>query len=470
MNVGSILNNDSPPNTAQGEKDSEPQDSGFHRHSLVNLLNGPDNDAEPKTNEQEPTKGQKQVERQESVSSSESNDARANDKSQSEHVDEKKHDNETEERPNEDAAKAQTKKEEDDELARISKLNSTKKPRRYTVPPIWAQEWKASNQMFIEQAPQEVTTNLSSNPVFDRTLTVSVDLECSITGVIPPPSLTRTIAEWIYANFTEIPTSQRKYVELELKFGTIMDKLTGNRIDVNVSTECVYRDASGVYFDMGVHEVGWGDMCHFLEELEKKYQDELRKNHFQNANKPKRKFNVLESDITDSFYQITNRNEQPKSIRVSKDNTLNPPRYIAINKQRLSHLFIHNPSSMYDMRLSLSYENPIPESSIDSIIKKNTPSLIRLKKRTSYTHTPTVTRFDMTKVQIPRELKSKGGKKVLEQDQSHEVELEIDVNELFSGFDKVKNGVDSIRFEELVEIFMNNARCLNNRVTKLANR
>lgn len=469
MNVGSILNNDSPPNTTHGEKDSEPQESGFHRHSLVNLLNGPDNDTESNTNEQEATKDQKQEKQQENIPSPVNIDVRASNKSQSEHVDEKKHD-EIEERPKQDTAKTQTIKEEDDELARISKLNATKKPKRYTVPPIWAQEWKGSNQMFAEQAPQEVATNLSSNPVFDRTLTVSVDLECSITGVIPPPSLTRTIAEWIYANFTEIPTSQRKYVELELKFGTIMDKLTGNRIDVNVSSECVYRDASGVYFDMGVHEVGWGDMCHFLDELEKKYQEELRKNHFQNANKPKRKFNVLQSDITDSFYQITNRNEQPKSIRVSKDNTLNPPRYIAINKQRLSHLFIHNPSSMYDMRLSLSYENPIPESSIDSIIKKNTPSLIRLKKRTSYTHTPTVTRFDMTKVQIPRELKSKGGKKVLEQDQSHEVELEIDVKELFSGFDKVKNGVDSIRFEELVEIFMNNARCLNNRVTKLANR
>ncbi len=58
------------------------------------------------------------------------------------------------------------------------------------------------------------------------------------------------------------------------------------------------------------------------------------------------------------------------------------------------------------------------------------------------------------------------GKKIVDQDTSYEVELEVDTPELFSGYDLFKTGADTIRFEELIEIFLNNARCLNNRVTK----
>ena len=125
---------------------------------------------------------------------------------------------------------------------------------------------------------------------------------------------------------------------------------------------------------------------------------------------------------------------------------------------------------MYDLRLSLSLEIPVLESEIEPLMKKSQPNLTRIKKRTSWTHVPTVTRFDMTKVLQPRQLKSKAGKRITEQDESYEVELEIDTTELFIGFDNFRNGTNSIRFEELVEVFVNNARCLNNRVTKLANR
>lgn len=349
------------------------------------------------------------------------------------------------------------------------------KPRRYDEPPVWAREYN-SGRNNGGPAPEPMptfdngaqSTVLTSKPVFDRKHALGVDLECSVTGVIPPASVVRTIAQWIYANFVEIPDENRKHIELELKFGTIMDKRAGHRIDINVSTECVYTNTSNTYFDMGVHEVGWKEMCLFLDELETAYQDELKRN--PSATKAKRKFSTLETDVTDTFYQVSNRNEQPKSIRISRDNALNPPRYVGINKQRLSDLYIHNPSSMYDLRLSLSYENPLPDSSVEPIVKRQQPSLTRVKKRNSWSHRPTVTTFDLTRVFMPRELKNKAGKTVVEQEQSYEAELEVDTGELFAGFDKVKNGSDNVRFEELVEIFLNNARCLNNRVTKLANK
>lgn len=482
MNVGSILNDDPPPSKKREATNTDdptrPEITNYQRHSLVNLLNDPSPNNENLKQETKASKADAKLDGNDSVIDNKEQLATfARRSSIADITNEEDVDISSgidlASLKDKEIKTGNTEMAEEDELSKINKLKSTNKPRRYTEPPIWAREWISSsyqgtsNGTPVDNTPQ---SNLSSKPVFDKSLTVSVDLECSITGVIPPPSVTRTIAEWIYANFTEIPDDQRKNVELELKFGTIIDKRAGHRIDINVSTECIFTDNSNTYFDMGVHEVGWNDMCKFLDDLEKSYQDEIRKSSQTNPNAPKRKFNTLESDITDNFYQITNRNEQPKSIRVSKDNLLDPPRYTAINKQRLSSLFIHNPSSMYDLRLSLSYENPIPDNNIEGIIKKNQPTLTRIKKRNSWTHRPTVTRFDMTRVLVPRELKNKSGKKIVEQDQSFEVELEVDTLELFNGFDKFKSGVDSIRFEELVEIFVNNARCLNNRVTKLANK
>lgn len=361
-------------------------------------------------------------------------------------------------------------KVEEDEMARLNRLKYGGKPKRYEVPPIWAHEWIPKSNGKVGKIPEEYKepSKISEKSIFNSYSTTSVDLECSITGVIPPPSVTRRIAEWIYANFVEITEANRKYVELELKFGTIMDKVSSNRINILVSTECIYTDTSNIYFEPGIHQVGFEDMLGFFEELEKSYQDEL-KNQPVGSNKPRRKFNLLETDMTDSIYYVRNRNEQPKSIRVSKDNLLNPPRYSGISKHRISDLYIHNPSSMYDLRLSLSLENPVANDEIETVMKKSKPSKVRIKQRNSFKHKPTVTQFDLTRVTTPKELKNTTtGKRIVESEKSYEVELEIDTAEVFNGFDMFKNGTNSIRFEELVEIFLNNARCLNNRVTKLA--
>ncbi|SGZ50022.1 CIC11C00000003447 [Sungouiella intermedia] len=125
---------------------------------------------------------------------------------------------------------------------------------------------------------------------------------------------------------------------------------------------------------------------------------------------------------------------------------------------------------MYDLRLSLSLEFPIDESSVEPIMRKNKPTLTRIKRRTSWRHPPTVTQFDFTMVLLPKTTRNKLGKNVTEHENTHELELEIDTKEIFKGFDKIRDGSDTIRFEELVEVFLNNARCLNNRVTKLASK
>lgn len=485
MNVGSILNGDSPPDTevkpevANTAEKPAPHPSLHHRHSINDLLNdspagaakggqsagskplGPPKPSELK--KEEPAEQPAGVPKQKpSATGAKLTVDSVNEDTKKLSV----------------ASKPQEHKGNnivESELHTINKFkNAARKPRRYASPPVWAQEWVSPSQNGRDAhsafaAPPQAATGgagLTLKSVFDRTTTVSADLECLITGVIPPQSVVRTVAEWIYANFVEIPLDNRQYVELELKFGTIVDKVSGHRIDIGVSTECIYTQASDTRFDMGVHEVGWNDMRAFLEELEKTYQDENKKN----PAKPRRKFSVLETDNTDLFFMISERNEKPKKIRITKDNALNPPRYTGIHKKRLSDLYIHNPSSMYDLRLSLSIEMPMEEGSVEPIIKKNKPVLTRIKRRTSWTHSPTVTQFDFTIVLQPKTTKNKFGKTVVEHESSHELELEIDTTEIFKGFDKIRDGSDTIRFEELVEVFLNNARCLNNRVTKLASK
>lgn len=479
MNVGSILNGDLPPDNdpaQKGKSDTRPPAQPFHhKHSINNLLNDPPANAAsaddqllslPEVSRTSITSLANLTTEIEADLSSESTKKEAKGESSPKQTKETK--------PKKQAKQNARPKQSivNGELERLNKLKGPKKkPQRYSEPPIWAREWIPPSQQhrengYAEHAQPQADASISLKAVFDRASTYSADLECLITGVIPPQSTVRAVAEWIYANFVKILLENRQYMELELKFGTLIDKDSGIRLDVGVSSECIYTRLSNIRFDMGVHEVGWNEMKSYLEELEKVYQEENRKN--PNPNKPRRKFNTTESDATDFFYLLTERNEMPKRIRVSKDNTLSPPRYIAIQKQRLSDLYIHNPSSMYDLRLSMSLEMPVEEGSIEPIMKKNKPALQRMKKRSSWSHAPTVTRFDFTAVLVPKTTKNKAGKTVTESDRSHELELEIDTYQIFRGFDKVRDGSDSIRFEELVEVFLNNARCLNNRVTKLA--
>lgn len=483
MNVGSILNNDSPPSDKQKEQGSRQNSasSDIHqRNSIVSILNNPISETKDGVNNQRPPLA-KPVKRNSIADitneiNSEMNSTKqeiTNGKPKQQNQQNNKSSSSKSSKsptPTKSPAPTSQGSKSSDELLRLKQLKSKKKPTRYTTPPIWAQEWIPPNQRHLQvsEVPSQ-DSSLSDKRVFDYSKTQSVDLECSITGVIPAPSITRTIAEWIFANFQDIADTNHKYVELELKFGTIMDKRKGGRININVATECVFTDHSNIRFDMQVEELAWNDMSKCFQELESGYQEELRKMGGLARNKPKRKFTMLESDITDQIYQIeSGNNEHPKSVRVSKDNTLNPPRFVAIEKQRISSLYVHVPSSMYDLRLSLSLEIPIPENAVDLIMARNTPTLIREKKRNTWTHTPTVSQFDLTRVSIPRESKSKSGKKLIERDQNFEVEIEINTAQVFQAIEKFSRNVDPYRFEELVEIFMNNARVLNNRVTKLA--
>ncbi|ODV82169.1 uncharacterized protein CANTADRAFT_4197 [Suhomyces tanzawaensis NRRL Y-17324] len=485
MNVGSILNKESPPSESedvvrQPHVESSPTSLVTSaRHSIVNILNDDVN----RDKAQGFNKPVSPVARASQAAQEAPRPIKRNsiaDITNKESSDEDIDISDIKDEEEREQKEQKEQKEEEDALARLKQIKNSTKPTRYETPPVWAQTWIPPNQarhhrdnhnsypkQELRNTPTPTSaTKFSDKRVFDYTSTPSADLECSITGIIPPPSVTRTIAEWIFANFRDIADHNRKYVELELKFGTIMDKLRGKRINLNVTTECVYTNHSDVYFDMQVDEKAFSEISKLFQELEHTYQEELKKP--SGKNKPKRKFNTFDSDITDNFFQVSKPGEQPKSVRVSKDNTLTPPRYTGIEKQRILDLFIHNPSSMYDLRLSLALEIPVQDTQVEQLVARSQPNLVRDKKRNTWAHAQTVTRFDLTQVFIPRESKNLAGKKIVSYDKSFEVELEIDTLEVFNAIDKVLQGTDRFRYEELVEIYVNNARVLNNRVTRLA--
>lgn len=511
MNVGSILNGDSPSERAEGKKERPPPQPFQYRHSINNLLNDVPTKAKDESNDDQLLSLPDVSHTSRSSIAALTNEIEAElprtetkkkgVKTEYSSQDVRKYDTKKEKLPKGQHSQGQHSQGQlpkgqrqgqggqkgnggadekrgknsivNGELKRLNKLKGPKqKPHRYSEPPIWAREWTPASQQprdaaIPDKGPSQggdFSRDLSQKTLFDHSSTYSADLECLITGMIPPQSTIRAVAEWIYANFVKILLENRQYMELELKFGTIVNKDTGARLDIGVSSECIYSSSATTKFVSGVHETGWTEMRNFLEELEKAYQEESRKN----PAKPRRKFATTESDGTDYFYHVSERNEMPRKIRITKDNTLTPPRLVGIRKQRLSDLYIHNPSSMYDLRLSMSLEMPVEEGSVEPIMKKNKAALQRMKKRTSWSHAPTVTKFDFTEVRVPQTLKNSSGKAVTEYTKTWELELEIDTYQIFRGFDKIRDGLDSIRFEELVEVFLNNARCLNNRVTKLA--
>lgn len=485
MNVGSILNGDSPTEEpkienqgAQGRPAPPPM---VQKHSINNLLNdSPANGQDPNSSIDSEDKSFKEEEADEDVdSAAELIDRELEIQSKKEELEKKNASLRAEAAKKKGLPKVITTKTDLnrpkssssslvlDEMNRLKELQKQKrKPRRYAEPPIWAQEYISPSRQEKLPYMQLHPSSASSKPVFDKGNMHSLDLECLITGVIPPQSTVRTIAEWIYANFVEILVENRQYAELELKFGSIVDKATGSRLSIGVSSECIYTDTLTIRFELSVHEAGWREMKSFMDELERQYQEENRRD----PTKPRKKFAITETDNIDYFFSHTERNEKPRKIRITKDQLLTPPRLAGIEKKRLSDIHVFNPSSMFDFRLSLSLELPIPEGNVEPIMKKNKPELQRGKKRTSFTHSPTVTRFDFTEVRVPKPTRNKAGKTVNTNENSYELELEIDTFLIFRGFDKVRDGLDSIRFEELVEVFINNARCCNNRVTKFASK
>lgn len=311
------------------------------------------------------------------------------------------------------------------------------KPRRYEEVPIWAQDWTAPG----ESKPARHTSG-NSNTYYAP----------SITGTVPYEDLTRRVSTWIYAVLLKsVAKADYKDIELEFKLGRIIHKETDKRISLPITTEsAINPDNKDYVFVPGVEQHMYNSVIRFIDDLMKPH-DLLRK---------AEKFKTIALKIEDHSYSVGAARENhgiPRRVRVSKDSKTG--RETAIEKVRVSDLWISFPNELVDLKISLSLEKKVAnDDKLQKLQATHNPDSIRIKHRVSYIHPATSCLIDITRIV--------NGKEPLNPP-TYEVECELLTPELLERFRKllveVENGPTGeagIAYEELVRCFVDNGRVI----------
>lgn len=316
------------------------------------------------------------------------------------------------------------------------KQNKNKnKPRRYKSPPIWAQSWKQFNKRFNNSrnvpsavAPQMVNANQSGGAGG------SERLFSTVTSVVPFEDLTRKVTEWMYGNLDQLEDDVRKYVEVELKLGTICDKATEKRLQMPVVTETILRSdyaRADTFFQAFMTDAQFNNANGFLDELAGK--------------KPPAVTRQL-SKTRDSIFSARG----PGKTRVTfNEGTGTTERVI---KTRIADLMIFSPGDLLDIRISMSTETPTQPSAAEN----GQPATVRHKNRQSYLHT--TGQVDLTSVVTGSANRA-----------TKELEIELDSNQLVGFFEAYKSGVDPQamdKFEDFIRAGVDNTRIIARRISR----
>lgn len=316
------------------------------------------------------------------------------------------------------------------DLKILNEIASTAKPNRYKTAPIWAHKWKPT-----VKALQSVDT---------KDLT---KLDVSFTQVIPDDDLTKSVQDWIYATLLSIPQDQQQYLEIEMKFGILMDGGSDSqRVSPPVSSQSVYT-GQNARMKPDVDERVFSELNRYVKCI-----SELNEN--------TGKFNIIESHNKDELYKMGITKQRPRFLRMSRDVKTGRVHEF-IEKRRISHLLLFSPKDSYDVKISISLELPAPENEPPEKYKYYVPISTRTKQRTSYIHNDSFTRIDITKVSNHNQ-----GIKKKDIEVTHEIELELNAQALFVAFDKIIN--DSKEYASLIRTFLNNGTIIRRKLTSLS--
>lgn len=319
------------------------------------------------------------------------------------------------------------------DLKILSELSSSSLPKRYNVPPIWARKWKPT-----VKALQAID---SSN----------LKLDDSILGFIPEDDLTKSVQDWIYATLIAVEPELRQFIEVEMKYGLIIDPSTSNRVNPPVSSQCVFTDLDST-MKPDVDERVFDEFNRYIKNL-----SELNEN--------MGKFNIIDSHASDLSYRVRTHTERPKFLRMTRDvNTGRIAQFI--EKRKISQILLYSPKDSYDTKISISLELPVPENDPPEKYKNHTPTGHRLKKRTSYIHNDSCTRFDITRVENKPIRVNNKNEKEPESDTTYEVELEINTPALLNAFDNIQH--DSKEYAAIVRTFLNNGTIVRRKLSSLS--
>ena len=351
-------------------------------------------------------------------------------------------------------------KKDDDTLLRLAKIaeESQADPNMKKEIPVWAKKWvPKQKEKLVNRAAEEneggldkrVNANNGEYGLDEEG--IPKNFRTSYTNVEPDCDIVQAIQQWIYAQLVSIPIEERNFIELELKFGKLTGDNEVDRINLPISTETIYTNIDG----------------HLIPTIDESLFKELIK-HMITTTENNPEFNMMESEMIDSIYRINDfyNHKRPRFLRLSKDYKTGRI-FEFIEKKNLSNLLIYTPRDTYDMKLSLNLEVPLnPKDEPPEKFANEIPIHLRRKKRSSYIHNDSFTRFDLTEV-INK--KQSGMANETDKSQIHntfEVELEMNPQVLVKCIDYINK--DSTKFATLVRNFIHNGQLIRRKMSKLS--
>ncbi|KAI8389183.1 mRNA-capping enzyme subunit beta [Nakaseomyces glabratus] len=314
------------------------------------------------------------------------------------------------------------------DLELLNEISASSKPNKYKNTPIWAQKWKPT-----VKALQNIDTN-------------DFKIDNSILDIIPDDDLTKSVQDWVYATLYSIDPDLRPFIELEMKFGVLLESKSPDRVNPPVSSQAVYTDMDA-HLTPNVDETVFKELSKYIQSL-----SEITEN--------AGKFNVIEAQTKDAVYRVGTSTQRPRFLRMSSD--VKTGRIGAfIEKRHISQLLIYSPKDSYDVKLSINLELPVPENDPPEKYQHQTPVSERTKERVSYIHNDSCTRFDITKVQNHNK-----GIKSNDVEITHEIELEINTPALIKAFDNIMT--DSKEYATLIRTFLNNGTIVRRKLSSLS--
>lgn len=325
------------------------------------------------------------------------------------------------------------------------KVPTTAKPKRYETPPIWAQSYRMLKKMprIFTRNPNYRNGNQGQTSHIPTTSQIASTsgLPVSLTDVLPFEELTRKVTEWLFATLHQLG-DDRKYAEVEIKLGRIMQKENDSRLSMPVITETVVRPDYArnlTYFVPSVSDRQFDGAVHFLDSLAKESKA--------NPGKPTDIRADPSKHTTDVTYNIIDNVDNVRVTLNEDDEVLE-----RIIKRRVDNLDVHSPGDLLDFRVTVSLEIPQSESEYNMLkLSKNGQ---RVKNRLSYRHR--AFQADLTLVTNNQKVATR------------ELELEMNQELLLKYYHGLERGDKdaSIEFEELVRFLIDNARLILRKVSR----
>ena len=314
------------------------------------------------------------------------------------------------------------------DLEVLNEISAVTKPNKYKNVPAWAKKWRPT-----VNALQNIDTS-------------DFKIDSSFLNIIPDDDLTKSVQDWVYATIYSIDPDLRQFIELEMKFGLIVEAKSPERVSPPIASQAVYTELDA-HMTPNVDEVLFKELNKYIRGI-----SEMTEN--------SGKFNIIESLTKDSVYRVGLSTQRPRFLRMSRDvQTGRVAQFI--EKRHISQLLLLSPKDSYDMKISLNLELPVPENDPPEKYQNQTPVSERTKDRVSYIHNDSCTRIDVTTVQNHNQ-----GVKGRHTEVTHEIELEINTPAMLTAFDKI--ATDSKEYASVIRTFLNNGTIIRRKLSSLS--